>query len=410
MFRRSFFSATKYVNDVAAATVSLSSSPLPLLPVIDLRSDTITRPTPAMMEFVKSCFDDVKSGKNLVAQLEREAAAMVGKEDAVFVPSGTMSNLVALMTHSALSTRRHHHHQPEAIIGSMSHIHLWEAGGLASVGRIYPRQVQNETSSGQIPLNDLKRNVANNTADSHRAVTVAVALENTCGDNGGKVLPLSYIRAVRGMLDIANGADTAFRVGLHCDGARLWNAAHHAAPSCGGDHERAIRELAQPFDSASLCLSKGLGAPVGSILVGNGEFVRLAREEVAPSVGGGISKASSSKPDEYASIAAAGLYALRNNFARMRHDHENATTLADGLREAGFVVQPVDTNIVVWNVRTGRASEFVKVLSDRTGGNVKVMEMDESSIRGVLHLHIERKEVEELCRFMKVDEVMKTFC
>lgn len=367
------------------------------------------------MEFVRS--QHGSNSKNVTQRLEQEAARMTNKDAALFVPSGTMSNLVALMAHAKLNCSSPHapHQQPEVIVGNLSHIHQWEAGGLSSIGRIYSRQVATDASSGQLSVNDIKRNICNNTSDSHRAVTAAVALENTHGDCGGKVLPVAYIEAVKGMLRSIGpsaASNTTTPVALHCDGARLWNAAHYSSSSSSCPFQ-SLQALTEHFDSISLCLSKGLGAPAGSVLVGESKFVEEARG-IAASIGGGISSTSDrvvDGDDAYASIAAAGLYAIQHNFERMRHDNDNAVRLARGMREAGFVVQPVETNIVICNVtngKQGRSSEFVRLLKQRCG--VSCLEMDETSIRFVLNMHVSREGVEEFCKMLKKDDVLRGYC
>ncbi len=277
----------------------------------DFRSDTVTRPSPAMRAAMAAApvGDDVLGDDPTVSALEAEVAELLDFEAAVFVPSGTQSNLIGVMTHCARGD--------EYIVGQEAHTYRYEAGGAAVLGSVQPQPLNN-AADGTIPLPDIEAAIKPH--DAHFARTRLIALENTIG---GRVLPAGYAAAAREIAD-------AHGLAMHLDGARLWNAAvKQGVPP---------RTIAQNFDSVSVCLSKGLGAPVGSVLCGGHEFVRDARRW-RKMLGGGMRQAGI--------IAAAGRYAIAHNIARLAEDHENAARLAAGLaRHAELAVAPAQTNMV----------------------------------------------------------------
>lgn len=277
----------------------------------DFRSDTVTKPTAGMRAAMAAAEvgDDVFGDDPTVNLLEQRLAGMLGKDAALFVPSGTMSNLLALMSHCGRGD--------EFIAGQNAHCYKYEAGGAAVLGSIQPQPIAHQ-ADGTMALGDIEAAIKK--GDSHFATTRVIALENTFG---GRVLPVSYMLAV---------ADIARRhgLGLHLDGARAFNA----CVALGLD----IKDFAAPFDTVSICLSKGLGAPVGSVLVGRADLVETARRN-RKMLGGGLRQSGV--------LAAAGLYALDNNVARLAQDHHRAKMLAEGLarHEALRVTMP-DTNIL----------------------------------------------------------------
>ena len=289
----------------------------------DFRSDTVTRPTPEMRAAMAGApvGDDVFGDDPSVNALEAEVTELLGFESAVFLPSGTQSNLVGVMTHCARGD--------EYIVGQEAHTYRYEAGGAAVLGSVQPQPLNN-AADGTIPLPDIEAAIKPN--DTHFARTRLIALENTIG---GRVLPAGYAAAAR---EIADGHGLA----MHLDGARLWNAAvKQGVPP---------RTIAQDFDSVSVCLSKGLGAPVGSVLCGGRDFVREARRW-RKMLGGGMRQAGI--------IAAAGRYAIAHNVARLAEDHENAARLAAGLaRHAALAVAPAQTNMVFVGVPEAMAAAF----------------------------------------------------
>ncbi len=263
--------------------------------MIDLRSDTVTRPTPAMREAMAGAEvgDDVFRDDPTVQQLEEIGAAMLGKEAALFVASGTQSNLVALLTHCGRGD--------EYIVGQQAHTYLYEGGGGAALGGIQPQPLNLEPD-GTLDLGLVAGLIKPD--DIHFARTRLLCLENT---TLGRVLPLEYLAKARRFADTHG-------LRLHLDGARIFNAA--VAAECG------VAEIAAPFDTISVCLSKGLGAPVGSFLAGSVDFIKEARRW-RKVVGGGMRQSGI--------LAAAGIHALENHIDRLEEDHANARALAAGL-------------------------------------------------------------------------------
>lgn len=278
--------------------------------VIDLRSDTVTQPSAAMREAMLAAEtgDDVYGEDPTVILLERRLAADLGFSAGMFVPSGTMSNLLALMAHCERGD--------EYIVGQQAHTYKYEGGGAAVLGSIQPQPIEME-ADGTL---DLARVEAAIKPDNfHFARSRLLALENTMH---GKVLPLDYLAAAR---DFSH----RHRLALHLDGARLYNA----AVKLGCD----ACEITRHFDTVSVCLSKGLGAPVGSVLCGSEAFIAKARR-LRKMVGGGMRQAGI--------LAAAGLYALEHNIGRLADDHRRALQLGHELAALGFAVEPVQTNMV----------------------------------------------------------------
>jgi len=286
--------------------------------MIDLRSDTVTKPTAAMRAAMAAAAvgDDVFGDDPTVNALQDRIAAMLGFEAALFVPTGTQSNLCALMAHCARGE--------EYLVGQMAHTYRWEGGGAAVLGSIQPQPLPQQPD-GSILLADIEANIKPD--DAHFAITRLLALENTWG---GQVLPLDYIEA-------ATGLARRRGLGTHLDGARLFNAAvAQAGPA--GDPRAEARRIASRFDSVSVCFSKGLGAPLGSALCGSRELVARAHR-IRKMLGGGMRQAGI--------VAAAALHALQHHIARLAEDHAHARLLAEGLQGLpGVTVQPPQTNIV----------------------------------------------------------------
>ncbi|MCA0779822.1 low-specificity L-threonine aldolase [Vibrio vulnificus] len=280
---------------------------------MDFRSDTVTRPTPAMREAMANAIvgDDVYGDDPTVNELEAFAAKEAGFEAALFTTSGTQANLLGLMAHCERGD--------EYLCGQQAHNYRHEAGGAAVLGSIQPQPVENNPD-GTLPFDKLAAAIKPD--DSHFARTKLLSLENTIN---GKVLPLSYLQEARAFVDKHN-------LKLHLDGARVYNAATAL--------DVPVRGIAQYFDSMTICLSKGLGAPVGSLLLGSKEYIAKARR-LRKMVGGGMRQAGI--------LAAAGKLALTEQVAQLKVDHANAKALAQGLSELpGVHVNPdfVQTNIV----------------------------------------------------------------
>ncbi|MBE0671936.1 MAG: low-specificity L-threonine aldolase [Anaerolineales bacterium] len=267
---------------------------------VDLRSDTVTKPTPEMREAMAEAEvgDDVYMDDPTVNALQAKAASMLGKEDALFVPSGTMGNLLALLVHCQRGD--------EAIVGEKSHIYLNEAGGMAALGGIYPHPVRNQPD-GTLALDDIRASIQ--TEDVHHTITRLICIENTQNVCGGIALTPEYTAQV-GKLAKENGLK------FHIDGARIFNAA--AALNVD------VKDLTAPADSVMFCLSKGLAAPVGSMLVGMKKFIDRARH-LRKMLGGGMRQAGV--------LAAAGLISLEKMTGRLGQDHARAKNLFEGLKQ-----------------------------------------------------------------------------
>jgi threonine aldolase len=300
---------------------------------IDLRSDTVTRPTPAMLDAMARAplGDDVFGDDPTVNALQDAIAGLLGKPAALFVPSGTMANLCALMAQCQRGD--------EYLVGQMAHCYRWEGGGAAVLGSIQPQPLA-QADDGCIALAEIEAQVKPD--DPHFARTRLLALENTFA---GQVLPSGYVDAATAL---------ARRLGLaaHLDGARLFNAAVVQAARTGAAPLAAARRIAEPFDTVSVCFSKGLGAPAGSALVGPVDVIARARR-IRKMLGGGMRQAGV--------LAAAALYALQHHVDRLAEDHAHARTLADGLRGLpGVKVLPTPSNMV-----------FVELAPDRADGAVQ---------------------------------------
>ena len=270
--------------------------------------------------------DDVFAGDPSVNALQAKIAAMLGKEAALFVPTGTQSNLCGLMAHCERGD--------EYLVGQMAHTYRWEGGGAAVLGSIQPQPLPQQ-ADGSILLSDIEANIKPD--DAHFAKTRLLALENTWG---GQVLPLAYIEAATAL---------ARRRGLatHLDGARLFNAAVASGVPVG--------EIARHFDSVSVCFSKGLGAPVGSALVGSHALIKRAHR-IRKMLGGGMRQAGV--------LAAAAAYALDHHIERLAEDHAHAHALAEGLAGLpGVTVQPPQTNIVFVDLVPEKAAGVVERLA-----------------------------------------------
>ncbi len=331
--------------------------------IIDMRSDTVTKPTESMRRamYEAAVGDDVYGEDPTVHRLEELAADILGKEAAVFVPSGTMGNLISILSHCGRGD--------EIIIGDKSHIFLYEQGGSAALGSVHHSAVPVQPD-GTLPLDAIRAAIRHD--DEHYPVTRVVAVENTQNRTGGRVLPVAYMDAVAAIAQ-ENG------LRFHVDGARIWNA----AVSLGITPAR----LVQGADSVSACLSKGLAAPVGSVVAGSAEFIRLARRN-RKLVGGSMRQVGV--------IAAAGIVALTEMYERLADDQANARTLAAGFQEiAGLTADPgvVESNILVVRV-TDEALEAKQVCASAAERGVLVNALDAKSIRVVTNYHVGAAEVE----------------
>jgi threonine aldolase len=286
--------------------------------VIDLRSDTVTRPSPGMRKAMNDAElgDDVFGDDPTVNQLQARAAEIFGFESALLFPSGTQSNLAALMSHCQRGD--------EVILGMEAHSYRYEAGGLSVLGSIQPQAIPNRPD-GTLDLAEVEAAIKPD--DPHFARTRLLALENTIT---GRVLPRKYLQDA---IELAKRKNLS----VHLDGARVFNAATQLRMK--------VKDLCAGFDSVSSCLSKGLGAPAGTVLLGNKPLIEKAKR-ARKILGGGMRQAGV--------IAAAGLYALENNVERLADDHANAEKLARGLRELKLEVQH-NTNMVLVKIPPEKA-------------------------------------------------------
>jgi threonine aldolase len=314
---------------------------------IDLRSDTVTRPSADMRKamYEAEVGDDVFGDDPTVNRLQEQAASLFGFEVALLFPTGTQSNLAALMS---LCQRGE-----EVILGSEAHSYRYEAGGLAVLGSIQPQVVPNRPD-GTLDLAEVEAVIKPD--DPHFPRTKLLALENTIT---GRVLPRKYLSEA---IELARKRHLA----IHLDGARIFNAAVAQGMS--------VKDLCAGFDSVSSCLSKGLGTPAGTVLLGGNEFIQKAKR-ARKILGGGMRQAGV--------LAAAGLYALEHNVARLREDHENAARLAKGLRELGLEAQ-LNTNMVLLKVSAETAAKLAAHLA-----RADVIVLPRAPMRLVTHLDVD---------------------
>ena len=332
---------------------------MPNLIKIDLRSDTITQPTPAMRQAmaIAEVGDDVFGDDPTVNALESYTAQLLGKEAAVYMPSGTMTNQVALRLHTEPGD--------EIILESEAHIYYYEGGAPAALSGVMCRLIKGD--KGVFSAGDLQKVLR--PSDPHFPKTRLVCLENTHNRSGGRVFPLAEIEAIAQVCQ-------AHDLKLHLDGARFWNACIATGVS--------EADYAKPFDTVSVCFSKGLGAPVGSALAGSAAQMQRARR-FRKMFGGGMRQVGI--------IAAGALYALRHQRSRLQADHDNAQILAKGLQQvAGIQINPeeVQTNIVVFHTPGISAAAVAQELTER---GVGVLAIGAESLRAVTNLMVTEAQV-----------------
>lgn len=335
--------------------------------IIDFRSDTVTKPTVGMREAMQNAAvgDDVFGEDPSINTLERKTAELFGMQAALYCPSGTMTNQIAIKCHT----------QPgdEIICDENSHIYQYEGGGIAfnslcsvklltgNYGRITAKQIENAVQPD----------------DVHRPISRLVSLENTSNRGGGSCYDFTEIQAIRTVCN-------KHQLGLHLDGARLWNALI-------AKNESAI-QYGQVFDSISVCLSKSLGCPVGSVLVGSASFIKKARR-IRKVFGGGMRQAGF--------LAAAGIYALDNHIERLKIDHLHAKALESTLSTLPYVkmVLPVETNIVIFELKDGlSAPQMVNQLKER---EILAYAIAPNRVRLVTHLDITSQMIEKTAEELK---------
>lgn len=336
--------------------------------IIDLRSDTVTKPTPEMREAMAEAEvgDDVYGDDPTLNKLEALAAEMVGKEASIFVPSGTMGNLLALLIHCQRGD--------EAIVGERSHIYLNEAGGMSALGGIHPRPLQNQ-EDGTLALEEIRNAIRSE--DVHHPITRLICIENTQNNCGGMALSVEYTRQVG---EIARANNLKF----HIDGARIFNAAAFLRVD--------VKELVAPADSVMFCLSKGLASPVGSMLAGTKAFIARARH-LRKMLGGGMRQAGI--------LAAAGIVSLEKMSQRVGEDHARAKKLADGLREVPGILLDEGapfTNMVFFNVAENIPFNEKELCEKMSNHRVLIDWAGARRIRLVTHYAIDDAGVEKTIR------------
>ena len=321
---------------------------------IDFRSDTVTRPTPEMLDamFHAKVGDDVFGEDPAINELESMSAAMFGMEAAIFCPSGTMTNQIAIKCHT----------QPgdEVICDENAHVYQYEGGGIAFNSGASVKLLHGDR--GRVTAQQVKDAI--NPDDSHRAHTSLVCLENTSNRGGGSCYDFSEMKKIKQVCD-------ENKLSFHLDGARLWNA-------MVAKNETA-KQYGDLFDSISVCLSKSLGCPVGSLLLGKKDLIKKARR-IRKVFGGGMRQAGF--------LAAAGIYAIQNNIARLAIDHQHARQIAESICKRNYVKQvlPVETNIVIFELNdTMTAPQWVAKFKER---NIIGYAIAPNRVRLVVHLDI----------------------
>lgn len=331
--------------------------------IIDLRSDTVTKPSAEMRQVMANAEvgDDVYEEDPTINKLEQKTAELLGKDASLFTPTGTQSNLIASILLNPPGS--------EVIADSRSHVFYFEAGGTSRFGGAQIRPIK--TANGLLSCEDIATHIR--TENVHFPRTTSVFIENTHNIAGGKVYPLATLKDI---------SDTCkkLKLKLHIDGARLFNASEKLGVK--------VSEIAKFTDSVTFCLSKGLGCPVGSMLVGEKEFIKEARR-IRKALGGGMRQAGV--------LAAAGLYALENNISKLKTDHYHAEILAKQLQQLKQEIVTPETNILIWK-STQEASAIVKKLKDK---GVLTTAIDEKTIRLVTHLDITQEDVDQICLILR---------
>lgn len=332
--------------------------------MIDLRSDTVTKPSPEMLQAMVEAQvgDDVFGEDPTVNALQNFAADMFGMEAALYCSSGTQTNQIAIKLHTKPGD--------EVICDKLSHIYLYEGGGIASNSGASVRLL--DGNLGRFTAEQVLENV-NDKNNIHFPISSLVSIENTVNKGGGACWEIDEMIKIKAVCQNNNMA-------LHLDGARLFNAlvAKNQSP----------KKYGQLFDTISICLSKGLGAPVGSLLLGNKEHITKATR-IRKAMGGGMRQAGF--------IAAAGLYALQNNVERLKVDHERAKSLASVLQNSSFVesIYPVETNIVIFKVNS-KIISTTQLIENLKENEINVVSMGNNLVRFVLHINITDPEFEFL--------------
>jgi len=340
--------------------------------MIDLRSDTVTLPSPEMKDFMfnSSIGDDVYGEDPSVNLLETKASKIFNKESALFVPSGTMANLIAVLSHCQRGD--------EVILGNQSHIFKYEAGGISVLGGIHSHQLINH-DNGTIPIDNIIQAI-NKTDDSHYAMSKLLCLENTHNRCYGSAISPQYF------LDVKN-AIKPYNINMHIDGARIFNA----AIALNID----VQELAREADSLSFCLSKGLGCPSGSLIVGSKQLIYKARR-LRKMLGGGMRQVGI--------LASAGIFALDNMIQRLKEDHENAQQLGievSSIPHINLDIKKIATNLIFFHLENDIISDkdFIQKLSKH---NIKIDSKGNRLFRMATHSGFRNKDIEKVKKTFKL--------
>ena len=340
--------------------------------MIDLRSDTVTLPSNEMKEFMLSAplGDDVYGEDPSINLLEEKVSSLFGKQSAVFVPSGTMANLISVLTHCSRGE--------EVLLGDKSHIFKYEAGGTSIFGGIPSHQLPNN-DDGTININHIIKSIHQDN-DEHQTITRLLCLENTHNLCYGTAIELQYFEEVK-------SAIKPFNIKLHIDGARIFNASIAL--------NEPVRAFAQKADSISCCLSKGLSCPSGSLIIGDSDFILRARR-LRKALGGGMRQAGI--------LAAAGIYALDNMIDRLKEDHRNAKNLAKELYEINHIeidLNKVSTNLVFFDLQTNKMSdnEFIKKLLNQ---DIKIDSKGDCKFRLATHSGFRNNDIEKVIKAIKL--------
>ena len=356
-----------YFRVMASSSSDSQLQPRPADLLVDLRSDTVTVPTAEMRDAMNAApvGDDVFGEDESINALQERCAALTGHEAALFCPSGTMTNQIAIQVHTRPGD--------EVICDRLSHIYNYEGGGIARNSGASVRLLHGDR--GRYRLEDMAANV--NPADSHYARTSLVAVEDTCNKGGGAVWNVQELERL--------SAECRKRgLGFHLDGARVWNAWVQRGE---WGHPERLRAYGQLFDSMSLCLSKGLGCPVGSVLVGSKEFIAEAHRS-RKVLGGGMRQAGV--------LAAAGLHALDHHVARLEQDHKHARLLGEVLEAHPDIagVDPVETNIVIFTLPRDNSAEVVQAFAQL---GIACFAFGPDKVRLVTHLDMTSEAIHEAC-------------
>lgn len=320
--------------------------------MIDLRSDTVTKPTQGMLDamFSARVGDDVFGDDPTVNQIEQKISNMFGMESAIFCPSGTMTNQIAINVHT--------NQGDEVICDRLSHIYNYEGGGIARNSGVSTRLLAGD--KGRFVASDVIENI--NPDDIHFPITSLVSIENTCNKGGGSIWDIESIKEIAEVCK-------KYKLKLHLDGARLFNAL--------AETKEDPNDYGNLFDSISICLSKGLGAPIGSLLLGSQEFIKKARR---------IRKVFGGAMRQVGYLAAAGIYALDNNIERLEQDHKRAKIIENTLHKLSYIksIYPVETNLIVFELEKDmNVNQLLKKLEEK---EILVIKTGQQLIRMVTHL------------------------